>query len=374
MEKRILYVATSDVHIAIFHLPYLKWLKEQGFVVHLAVENRGNVVFEHIDRIFYLPFPRSPFRRKYISTYKELKRIIETGNYSLVHCHTPLPGAVARLAARKARKRGTKVLYTAHGFHFSKNSPLTQWLIYYTAEYLLSGFTDGIVSINKQDYSLINGRMLHKDTFYIKGIGVQTQKFLTMSEDEMTILRKELGYSQNDFILLYTAEYSPTKNHRFIIETLPDLKNRIPQLKVIFAGKGVLMDQMKKLAYKLKVSDIISFLGFRHDVHKFACIADVGISASKREGLGLGLAEEMLCSKPVVASINKGHEEMIEHGVNGFFFKKNDKHGFSESIVRLFENPGLRKQMGEKAFEKAQQFKIENSLKSMISIYNTYLT
>ncbi|MBW6492542.1 MAG: glycosyltransferase family 4 protein [Lentimicrobium sp.] len=372
-EKRILYIATSDVHIATFHLPYLRWLKEQGYVVHLAVENRGNVVFDHVDQVSYLPFPRSPLKRTYISTYKKLKAIIESGNYSLIHCHTPLPSVVARLAARKARKNGTKVLYTAHGFHFYKGAPLKNWLTYYPAEYLLSALTDGIVTINREDFGYINGKMFHKDSFYIKGIGVDSQRFRTFSKTEIENTRNKLGFAHNAFILLYVAEFIPRKNHRFIIEALPVLKKKIPNLKVIFAGKGVLLEQMKNLARKLDVNDVIDFLGFRNDVPRLAAIADVGISSSKHEGLGLGLAEEMLCSVPVVATIDKGHKEMIEHGVNGLFFAQNNPKEFVDAIDKLFHNPELRKKMGEDALKKAQEFTVDNSLKSMIQIFEKYL-
>ena len=371
--KKVLYVATSDVHIYTFHLPYLKWLKENGCEVHLAVENRGNYNIPYVDQFFFLPFPCTPFDHINFTTYKKLKSIIEINNYDLVHCHTPIPSVITRLASVKARKTGTKVLYTAHGFHFYKGCSLKYWLTYYPVEWILSSITDGIITINKEDYSYINRKMWHKDSYYIKGIGIDSTKFSTLHFLKRNETRKTLGYEQKDFILLYVAEFIFRKNHQFIIDALPELANKIPHLKIIFAGKGILLEKMKTHALKLGVENAIDFLGFINNVEQYAAIADIGISSSRQEGLGLGLAEEMLCSVPIIASIDKGHKEMIDDGINGYFFAQGDKKRFIASIVKLYDNPELRKQMGKHAFEKAQEFKIENSLNSMTDIYNKYL-
>src|SRR5690554_5958562 len=113
---KILYTATSDIHIKTFHLPYLKWFKENGHAVHLAVEKRGNIDLSFCDKVFYLPFKRSPLKKENLIAYKKLKSIITDNKYELIHCHTPMVSIITRLAARKSRRNGIKVLYTAHGF------------------------------------------------------------------------------------------------------------------------------------------------------------------------------------------------------------------------------------------------------------------
>ena len=371
--KKILYIATSDIHLKTFHLPYLKWLKSQGYEVSLAIEKRGNIEFENIDHTYYLQFPRSIKISTYFSTYKQLKSIIDKNGFNLIHCHTPLPSAVTRLAAHDARKKKTKVLYTAHGFHFYKGAPLKNWLLYYPAEYILSAFTDGIITINQEDFGYTKNRMFHRDSFYLKGIGIDSTRFRIFNEEEIASARKKMGYPSESFILLYVAGFIHRKNHQFIIKTLPILKENIPMLRVLFAGKGVLLEQSKQLAKQLGVSDVIDFLDFRNDIPLLAAIADVGISSSRHEGLGLGLAEEMLCSLPVVATIDKGHKELIENGKNGFLYPQGDKSLFIKNIISLYENPYLRKKMGKNGNEKAQNFVIENSLKSMATIYHKYL-
>jgi glycosyltransferase EpsD len=373
MKPKILFVATSDIHIHTFHLSYIAWLAEQGYQVDLAVENRGNLQTPNVSQTFHLIFPRSPFSLQNYKTYQELKKIIDTNHYHAVHCHTPIPSALARLAGRNARANGMKMLYTAHGFHFYKGAPFKNWAIYYPMEYILSKWTDVIITINQEDLGFIEGKMMHHHSYQIKGIGVNGNKFKERNSDEKAILKQKLGFSPNEYLLLYVAEFIPRKNHAFLIESLPKLIEKCPNIVMVFAGKGVLLESMKSLAKKLNIERNIRFLGFRNDVQDLAAIADIGISSSKHEGLGLGLAEEMLCGVPIVATKDKGHREMVVHGKNGFLFEQENSSEFVEFISKIYHNPELHQVLAAHAKEKAKEFLIENSLKSMANIYEKHL-
>ncbi|RLZ10545.1 glycosyltransferase family 4 protein [Faecalibacter macacae] len=371
--NKILYIATSDVHLATFHTPYLKWLGENGVQVDIVVENRGNLEFEGVNNTYHLDFPRSFTKKELLVSYKKLKNIIDNGNYNIIHCHTPIPSMLTRLAASKARANGAKVLYTAHGFHFYKGAPASRWLVYYSAEYILSKFTDAIITINKEDYGYVNNKMLHKDSYHIKGIGVDSSRFKPLNKEEKREKRIELGLDPDKFVLLYVAEFISRKNHEFVIRSIQSLQKTIPNLQVLFAGKGELLDKMKQLSKELEVDSSIKFLGFRKDVHLLSAIADIGISSSKHEGLGLGLTEEMFCKVPIIASYDRGHKEMVVQGENGYMFQQGNSEEFIGYVNTLYQDEELRLKMGEKAYEKAQEFEIENSLNSMKEIYKRYL-
>ena len=72
---------------------------------------------------------------------KKTKKLISEEKYNLIHCHSPIGGAICRMAARKTRKHGTKVIYTAHGFHFFDGAPIKNWITYYPIEKWLSRYT-----------------------------------------------------------------------------------------------------------------------------------------------------------------------------------------------------------------------------------------
>ena len=112
VTKKILLVATVQSHIAQFHRPLAEVLHNHGCEVHVAAKDnlaeKNGLKLDFVDEVFDVPFSRSPFSWNNVSAYKQLKRIIENTHYDVVHCNTPMGGIVARLAARKARKKGTK--------------------------------------------------------------------------------------------------------------------------------------------------------------------------------------------------------------------------------------------------------------------------
>lgn len=372
-RKRILYTATSDIHIQTFHIPYLKWLKSAGLEIHLAVENRGGVNLDFCDYIHYVTFSRTPFHFRNIGAYVKLRELIDKYQFSIIHCHTPAISVLTRLAAISARKRGARVLYTAHGFHFFKGAPVRNWILYYPVEKILSAFTDGIITINSEDYEMIRSRFWNKHSFKINGIGVDSERFKPISSQERLKLRSENHLQDSDFVLIYVAEFIPRKNHAFLIAAMPYLREKIPNLKLLLVGQGSLLPAMKRLAVNLGVDSSIYFLGWRDDVAQLSALADIGVSSSKQEGLGLGLAEEMLCSIPVVASIDRGHREMVEHGKNGYLFRQGDTSSFVDLMVDLYNDRQKRLTFGKCAYEKAQKFLLSNSLNSMQDIYLKFL-
>ena len=88
-------------------------------------------------------------------------------------------GVVARLAAKKARKAGTRVIYTAHGFHFYKGAPLKNWLLFYPVEKHLAKYTDTLITINDEDFERAKKKFEKRchDIEYVPGVGVDEKKF-----------------------------------------------------------------------------------------------------------------------------------------------------------------------------------------------------
>lgn len=70
-----------------------------------------------------------------VKVWKQLKQLCQVNKFDLIHCQSPIGGVFGRMIGRKY---AAKVMYTAHGFHFFKGSPLRNWVIYYPIECFLS--------------------------------------------------------------------------------------------------------------------------------------------------------------------------------------------------------------------------------------------
>ena len=303
MKKKVLFVATVlRMHVLVFHLPYMRWFQEQGYEVHLAAGNDtgGEVAsVPYCDRYFDLPFARSPLSRINLKVYHDLKAIIDREDYTLIHCNTPVGGMLGRLCARAARKRGTKVVYTAHGFHFFTGAPLKNWLMFYPAERILSRYTDLLITINGEDYARAK-HFYAKETALVSGVGVDLTRF----EEPVNRIsvRASLGLSPEDQVLICVGEHSVRKNH----ETVLRAALLLPDVHVLFCGVGEKQPELESFVREHSMEERVHFLGFRTDVAQLLMASDVFVFPSLQEGLPVSQMEAMAAGLPCAVSEVRG--------------------------------------------------------------------
>ncbi|MFD0682118.1 MULTISPECIES: glycosyltransferase family 4 protein [unclassified Paenibacillus] len=373
MPKKVLFCATVDFHFKAFHLPYLQWFKEQGWEVHVAAN--GDLELPYTDRKYSIPIQRSPLNKENIKAYSELKAIMDKNEYEIIHCHTPMGGALARLAARQARKQGTKVIYTAHGFHFCKGAPLINWALYYPIEKLLAHYTDCLITINDEDYKLciqhgFKARRIEK----VHGVGIDPMRFRPVTDDYKAELKQKNGYKTEDFLMFYAAEFNANKNQQLLIRALALIKQEVPYARLLLAGKGPLFNESYELANKLGVADRVDFLGYRTDIDGILPMCDIAVASSLREGLPVNIMEAMSCGLPVVATDNRGHRELIHNDENGWIMSPNDLAGMSDKIRALAGNEDLRMKLGSSGRSRIESmYSINKVMVEKSDIYTSFM-
>lgn len=370
--KKVLLTATVQSHIGQFHRPLVELLHENSCEVHVAARNnlaeKNGLNIDFADKVFDVPFARSPKSLDNIKAYRQLKKILKEENYDVVHCNTPMGGIVTRLAARKARKKGTKVFYTAHGFHFFKGASIKNWLVFYPIERLMAHFCDTLITITKEDYKLAK-KKFHTNVKHMHGVGVYTDRYYPVTEEEQIAMREAEGLSKDDYVILCTGELNKNKNQITLIRATAKLKDKIPNLRILLAGNGPKEEELKFWISDLDVEDNVKLLGYRTDLEKITPAIDLVVSCSFREGLPLNILEAMLCKKAVVASINRGHEELVKNGVNGYIVKPDDVDSYVKYIMELFENSEERIHYGEKGYRKALSYTSSSVREELICIY-----
>jgi glycosyltransferase EpsD len=367
MGTKILYVA-NHAGFSKFNAPYFELCRQRGWTVDNA---SPGIEVGRVDHHFDVAIQRSPFSLKNLKAYRQLKKIINSGRYDIIHCQTPTAAMLTRVAARSARKQGTKVIYSAHGFHFFKGAPLTYWLLFYPVEAILARVTDMLVVVNGEDYERAVRRIPCKRICTVNGMGVDFKRFKPYATAEEKIQkRKELKINGNDFVLLYAAQFIARKNHKMLIQALPKLLREIPNLKVLFAGHGPLLTDMQELSRRLHVEHIISFLGGRRDVDALYKISDLHVSVSLQEGLATCNVEAMACALPVVVSRIRGHVDVCKNEVNGLLFDLNCPDEMINAIIRLYKDKQLYQKISSNNIKDIQAYSIENVLDSLGGFYN----
>ena len=371
--KKVLFVATVAIHMR-FHIPYLKWFRENGFEVHVAAhcDNERTQyewdvnINEYCDKIYDIPIYRSPFRLSNIEAYRQLKKIIESEDYTIVHGHTPMGGILARLCTRNQRKKGTKVIYSVHGFHFCKGAPLLNWLLYYPIEKLCARFTDVLITTNNEDFEFAKRKMCAKEICYIPGIGCDTKKFANAIVD-IEKRREELGVKQDEVFLLSVGELIKRKNHETIMKAVKKLNN--PQIKYFICGDGMLRSYLENLIETLGLSKQVILLGYRKDIDELCKSADIFCFPSYQEGLPIALVGAMASGLPIVASNIRGVVDCVENNTTGLLCNPTDINAFANAIEHLIRNSDTRKQLGDHSKTVVQKFDIKNAMQEMEKIY-----
>ena len=370
---KALYVASIGIHFSGFHGPYLQLLQDEfGYETYTA--SNGASDLSCVDGHFEVPFSREPLTRTNLTAYRHLKKIISENQFDLIHCHTPAAGVLTRIAARKVRKKGTKVVYTAHGFHFFKgNKPLANF-IFKNIEKVLSRYADVIITINSEDYQALEKfKFKQKKKYFTSGVGVDPQVFYPAKPGEKEVLRKEYNIPENAFVLLYPAGYSASKVHKVLIRAVASIKEQCPNLYLLLPGGGEMENELQTLISELKMEQITDLMGRREDMGKISRASDIIASSSIREGLPTHTIEGMCTGLPVIAAKIRGQVDLIEDGVNGFLVPSNDEHALAEKIKILYHSPELVRKMGEKSLEKVKKYYIRNTVEEMRSIYTDIL-
>ena len=372
LVKKILYCASSWVHIKNFHLPYIEALEKQGNQVDIAVggahSDTGN------KSVVYTPFKKEILSLSNIAAVFKIRKLIIENEYDIISTHTVLASGICRLAVMLMRKKRPAVINTSHGYFFWKGCGRLRYIVYYGIERILKNVTDCIMTMNKEDFDHAK-RLIKRGgkVVPIPGMGVDVERFRPPYEGEKEKIRLKMGISGSDFILLYAAEFSKRKNHFDLITAMSKITQSEPNIKLYLAGSGVTLNECQIMSDRLGLSDHIIYLNWRDDLDVIIRACDLAVSSSLSEGLPFNILEAMASSLPVVASGIRGHTDLINEGINGYIFQAGNIDEMIEKILGIYHLSDRGRGMGRNGVNTAKYFCFENAFTQIMSVYDEYL-
>ncbi|MEO8414730.1 MAG: glycosyltransferase family 4 protein [Ginsengibacter sp.] len=180
----------------------------------------------------------------------------------------------------------------------------------------------------------------------------------------------EFNFPQTDFILAHTGQFSPEKNHEFMIESFEKVLAHDHRGRLLFIGEGKKFREIKELVVKKNLDKHILFTGYRENVQELLAGCDIFILGSTIEGVPGVVLEAGIQSLPTVAVNVGGVGEVVINGKTGILLDKHDADAFSKAIVSLLENEKLRQSLGVNAKRFVQEnYSLQNSLKAFEHLY-----
>lgn len=366
--KKVLFTASVDRHIELFHIPYLKYFKENGYEVHVATNSDKSILYA--DKKIKLDMKRNPFSLKNIKAVFQLKKILDSYEYDLIHTHTPIGSVVTRISSALSRKK-TKVIYTCHGFHFYKGAPLYYWLLFYPIEKFLMRFIDVLLVMNNEDYNFAQKHFKRCKIFFVHGVGFNKDRLdMKKSNSKIKEIYFNLGIKKSDFVVSYIAEYSSRKRQLDFIKSLNKTDIRNSNIKILFIGDDSLNGKLKRYIDKNNLNSVIKLVSFTDDVNTYYELSDLIISCSRQEGLPLNVVEAIYKKKILLVSNCRGNIDLVKNGVNGFIVK--DIGDFYSSICFIKDNFKSIKRNYKQGIN-ILDYSSEIVLKDVVKIYENLL-
>jgi glycosyltransferase involved in cell wall biosynthesis len=293
-----------------------------------------------------------------------LRRLLATRDYAVVHTHSPVPAAAARLLAPKS----TRLVHTEHNV-WNRYGRLTYAVnaATYRRNAAVIAVSDGVAaSIRTPRWLLGQRRMPPVETLH-HGVDLA---HIRRGESARTAARRSLGLADSAPVIGTVANFTPKKDHAGLLRAAERVRGQIPDVRWLLIGSGPLEADLRREVERRGLSSCVSFLGMRSDALELLPALDVFVLGSTFEGLPISLLEGMASSVACVATEVGGIPEVISDGVHGRLVRPGDPPALAEMVVGLLRDPTRRDALARAGQERvAAKFTIDHAVRRTEQLY-----
>lgn len=347
-------------------------LDRHKFEVEFACAPGGRLVDKAIEAgIKFQPvnnFVQAINPLKDLAALFELISIIRKERYTIVHTHNSKAGFIGRLAAKITRT--PIIVHTIHGFSFHEFETSLRKNLFLFLERMAAPWADKLITISEYLRTWGLKELVGKEQQYVTIYsGIEIDKFNNV-ETYTEKTKRELGIKPHEKVIGLVAKLWEGKGHEIALKAFSDIHNA----KLVIVGDGYLKQKLEKLTDELGMKEKVVFTGFREDVPELISIFDIQILPSFFEGMGRVILEGMAAGKPVIATRVGGIVDLVEDSVNGLLIEPNNVEALRQTMIKLLDDAGLRKMMGEAGRLKVtDKFTAEVMVRQIQQVYEELL-
>lgn len=285
---------------------------------------------------------------------------------SLVHTHSSKAGILGRWAARLA---GVPVIFhTVHGFSFHDYQSLPVRKLYVWLERVTTRITTKtvVVSYANAEKGEKSG-VFTKNDWVLCRDAIPVRRFLVSGERRTRLT--SWGVDPQKTIIGMVACFKPQKSPVDFIDVAARVLGATKNVHFVMAGDGELRPAIEARIREHGIGDHVTLLGWQEDMPEIYRNLDIVVLTSLWEGLPCVFSEAMASELPIVATNVDGAREAINDGENGFLHQPHDIEGIAHSVIRLVQNPELRRTMGSRGKARVAEFDIETSVSRLEEAY-----
>ena len=320
-----------------------KYLCEADFEVEIATEASGWLVDE-AQKLGLIVHQITISNQVTWQSFRQIYQLLKHRQFDVLHTHGGTAGFWIRVGATVLKKRPV-IVHTYHGLHYlnvlEKAGQAVQQtikrVVFQQIDRFLLSYTDRIICVCRSDYDkAIAAGVATVDRTSIVYNGIEIDKF--SSPLDRVIARKIFNLNPTEFVFGNVGRLHEQKGHKFLLQAIASMTNRV---RLVIIGDGEIRNELMTLADRLEISDRVSFLGTRNDIHEFLSAIDIFILPSLWEGQPIALLEALAIGKPCIASDVDGIPEIITDRVNGCLVQPQDVEALATAMDWAVENPDL---------------------------------
>ncbi len=325
-------------------------LEKKGHEVFIVTVNADNMSYKYenenrIIRIPGIPIGIFDYRLTGIYPLRAIEKI-RKWNLDVIHSHTEFGvGTFARIIAKQL---SIPLVHTYHTMYEDYVHYITKGYFNGTSkkivEYLTKFYCDKtateLIVPTKKTYDLFKQKYHVERNIHIIPTGIEVERFYkeNFTKKEIQDLKKEIGFQEDDFVILFVGRMGKEKSVDFLIDAQKDISKKYPCARLLLIGDGPYLETYQNLAKKLKLEQKIKFLGKIpwEKIPLYYQLGDIFVTASQTETQGLTIIEAMAASLPVVAIDDESFNTVIIDELNGYLFK--NKKSYKQTVERLIKD------------------------------------
>ena len=282
-----------------------------------------------------------------VSLFRIIK-FLRRGRFDIVHTHSTKAGVLGRMAAWLSGVR--IIIHTVHTTSFLQgDNRLRNWILL-VLERICAKFTTKLIAVGRivRD-EIVSFHVAKFEKVVVIYSGIDFKMFNPDIDGKESKAR--LGIPPVAPVITAVGRLSEQKGHRFLLEALPEILKRFPNLQCLLVGDGELREALQEQAQRLGISTNVRFLGERKDIAEILAATDVYVQPSLWEGVSRALTEALYMKRPVVVSGVNGIPEFVQDGFSGFLVPPRRPDFIASRVLQLLEDSMLAERMGMNAHE-----------------------
>jgi glycosyltransferase involved in cell wall biosynthesis len=303
-------------------------------------------------------------------TFLRLWRLFRREQPHVVHTHSSKAGILGRWAARLA---GVPfIFHTVHGFGFNDFQRPAVRNFYIWLERATTKITTRLVVVSYANADKgEKSRIFKRGDWILCRAAIAVEEFMTPGPRRTKLA--EWGIPEDKVIVGMIACFKSQKSPVDFVDLAGRVLGETDRAHFVMAGDGELRPQIEERIRELGIGGHITLLGWQQDMPETYRNLDIVVLTSLWEGLPCVFSEAMANELPIVATNVDGAVEAIRDGENGYVHKPRDVYGMAASVLKLVNDPELRRAMGRKGRDRVMEFDIGTSVANLETAYQECL-